>query len=173
MEFIKEDKNSWYFIHDSNGKEPIKICLSLRALNEESIIYPSDPPTILRIIAESLSRDAELLKQEYIDNLLPYLESRWEEINPADENYYKEYGVYLERLSIFLNKEKKLSNSDFIKLRKEVKLLCITFELYVSNANSEMPVIYCSAYVIDPFMTTWVSAIENKYNDGEGFIEFG
>ena len=68
MEFIKEDKNRWYFINQTIKSDPIKIYLSLQNLGV-SIDYPTEPPTFLQIIAESLARDAEELKKEFTDQI--------------------------------------------------------------------------------------------------------
>jgi hypothetical protein len=180
MEFIKEDKNRWYFINQTIKSDPIKIYLSLQNLGV-SIDYPTEPPTFLQIIAESLARDAEELKKEFtdqikenfIDGLLFDGESKYGQNYKNYEEYFthiSEHTIFIQRSGVFINEKEKLSDIDLKKIANETRLLYIEFELFKHLATSQI-MSHCYGIVIDPFMRRFQICVENKYHEGEPFIE--
>jgi len=169
MKYFSEGQNHWYFIHQSKNNQPIKIYLK----DSVSQVVMDKPSNVLQIISESIINDADELKQKYLSQINEYIkQTLLDSIRElSSEAIEKEYGQYFERAGVFLKNEKLLSDSDIQKLIKETRLLSIQVEVFLNE--QEGLVSFCSANLIDPFMKRMSCAVENKYNFGEGFIEFG
>ena len=169
MNYFSDGQNNWYFIHLSKNNEPIKIYL------KDSISQmPLEKPTnVLQIIAESIINDADELKQKYLLQINRHIkQTLLDSISElSSEAIEKEYGQYFERAGVFFNTEKELSDVDIQKLLNETRLLNIEIELFPHDEDGV--VCLCLGNLIDPFMRKWICAMEDKYNNSEGFIENG